>query len=137
MASKILDDAVKDIPNPFLHRVNFSKFEKIKIWIMTFTIFPIRFIIMIILLMTAWLLTSIGFIGLSEKEFQEKPMSGWRKFFNHLLKISPHYVPIIVLVQHIYLNIFIDKYTFAHLLHQGQLWVFAICLEVRIHLIAS
>ncbi|XP_023224096.1 lysophosphatidylcholine acyltransferase 2-like isoform X1 [Centruroides sculpturatus] len=47
---------------------------------MTFTIFPIRFIIMIILLMTAWLLTSIGFIGLSEKEFQEKPMSGWRKF---------------------------------------------------------
>lgn len=90
MASKILDDAINDIPNPFFHRVYFSKLEKVKIWIMTFTIFPIRFIIMIILLMTAWLLTSIGFIGLSEKEFQEKPMSGWRKFIKECEKKLGH-----------------------------------------------
>nr|XP_006825078.1 PREDICTED: lysophosphatidylcholine acyltransferase 2-like [Saccoglossus kowalevskii] len=79
--SKILRQESLMMPtvhNPFVHKIELSILDKIRIAVCTVTIFPIRLIILLILLLLAWLIARIALLGLKDEDFKE-PFSGWRK----------------------------------------------------------
>jgi lysophosphatidylcholine acyltransferase/lyso-PAF acetyltransferase len=64
--------------NPFIHNLHLSWSQKIQIAIMSVTIMPVRFIMGVVCLMSAWLLARIGMIGLKPGD-ELLPMTGWRR----------------------------------------------------------
>ncbi|XP_077861962.1 lysophosphatidylcholine acyltransferase 2-like [Saccoglossus kowalevskii] len=93
--SKILRQESLMMPtvhNPFVHKIELSILDKIRIAVCTVTIFPIRLIILLILLLLAWLIARIALLGLKDEDFKE-PFSGWRKWmkehpFYYILRAS-------------------------------------------------
>ncbi|KAL1129227.1 hypothetical protein AAG570_013756, partial [Ranatra chinensis] len=47
--------------------------------ILTIVVLPLRLLVIVCLLVSAWLLACLGLIGLSEEELINKPISGWRR----------------------------------------------------------
>lgn len=45
----------------------------------TVTLVPIRILLISIFVFFAWILASIALAGLSAKELEQEPISGWRK----------------------------------------------------------
>ncbi|XP_064639975.1 lysophosphatidylcholine acyltransferase 2-like isoform X2 [Lineus longissimus] len=66
-----------EIKNPFSHRLHFNWYDYAKIALMTITIFPIRCLAIVIILLLAWPLACLGMAGRKEEEKNE-PISGWR-----------------------------------------------------------
>lgn len=64
--------------NPFIHRIELSTLGKIKVAFMTVTVFPIRLILIGIVLLIAWFFAYLALLGRS-KEDEKQPMTGWRR----------------------------------------------------------
>ena len=75
--------------NPFVHSITLTTYDKIKVYILTVLLLPIRLVAMFLCLLTAYLLACIGTVGLSDQELTQKPMKGWRRYiFKFLLLYS-------------------------------------------------
>ena len=68
----------QDEIDPFSHTMSPGIFDILKIFIMTFTIAPIRFALIIQMLFLAWFVSKVGLIGLSKEQSNECPIDGWR-----------------------------------------------------------
>ncbi|XP_018336785.1 lysophosphatidylcholine acyltransferase isoform X1 [Agrilus planipennis] len=67
------------ILNPFVHHLELeSTYEKLKTAFFTVILLPVRITIICLLLITGWLLASVGLWGLAEEDLREKPLTGWR-----------------------------------------------------------
>lgn len=65
--------------NPFVHHLELdSTYEKIKTALLTILLLPIRVSVICCFVVTGWLLACVGLYGLTEKDLQEKPLTGWR-----------------------------------------------------------
>lgn len=65
--------------NPFVHKIVLDTPAKLKVYLLTVLLLPIRIICISIVLVLAWLLACIGLSGLSQDDLQAKPLVGWRK----------------------------------------------------------
>ncbi len=65
--------------NPFVHNIDMSAYDKIKVYILTVILLPLRLVAVFACLLIAYLLACIGTIGLSQEDLIHKPMTGWRR----------------------------------------------------------
>lgn len=65
--------------NPFVHNIHLSTYDRIKVYILTVVLMPLRLVIVFVCLLIAYLLAYIGTIGLSQEDLNQKPMKGWRR----------------------------------------------------------
>ena len=72
-------DTVESV-NPFVHNVNLTTYDKIKVAILSVVLFPFRLVIVFACLFIAYLLACIGTLGLSQEQLGQKPMKGWRRY---------------------------------------------------------
>ncbi|XP_050541924.1 lysophosphatidylcholine acyltransferase isoform X2 [Daktulosphaira vitifoliae] len=80
--------ASKDMLNPFVHHLELtSTYDKLKTAFFTIVVLPIRIVIILSLLTLAWILATIGLMGLSQEELSAKPITGWRRYFRHWICI--------------------------------------------------
>ena len=75
--TKIQDTAVQ--VNPFVHNVNLTTYDKIKVAVLSLVLFPFRLVIVFACLFIAYLLACIGTIGLTQEQINQTPMKGWRR----------------------------------------------------------
>ncbi|XP_070574724.1 lysophosphatidylcholine acyltransferase 2-like isoform X1 [Ptychodera flava] len=73
------------VRNPFVHKLDLTVGDKIRIAICTVTLFPIRLILILMFLLIAWLLALVALLGI--KDELKEPLSGWRRF----LRDYPYY----------------------------------------------
>lgn len=45
----------------------------------TIVVLPVRIVAIMVLLTIAWMLATIGLMGVSQSDLAEKPFSGWRR----------------------------------------------------------
>ena len=65
--------------NPFTHRISLSIYDKVKIFVSSIVLLPLRLIGVAICLVTSYSLASTGILSLSDEELKSKPMQGWRR----------------------------------------------------------
>ncbi|CAH1778543.1 unnamed protein product [Owenia fusiformis] len=67
-----------EVKNPFVHKIHLTWLDKIRIALMTVTVFPIRVILIVLLLLLAWPLAAVA-IACRNQEGKKEPMAGWRR----------------------------------------------------------
>jgi len=65
--------------NPFVHNIHLGTYDRIKVYILTIVLLPVRVVIVFTCLLVAYMLAYIGTMGLSQEEMNQKPMKGWRR----------------------------------------------------------
>lgn len=65
--------------NPFVHNIHLGTYDRIKVYILTVVLMPVRVVIVFTCLLVAYLLAYIGTMGLSQEDLNQKPMKGWRR----------------------------------------------------------
>ncbi|KAL6063445.1 Lysophosphatidylcholine acyltransferase 2 [Balamuthia mandrillaris] len=66
--------------NPFInHTLKLTPYETFKLIIGSFTIAPIRFVLILLLMLLGWAIVKIALFGLSSEDIATKPLSRWRK----------------------------------------------------------
>ncbi|CAK7298558.1 Lysophosphatidylcholine acyltransferase 1 [Vulpes lagopus] len=71
--------------NPFVHELRLSALRKAQIAFMTLTLFPIRLLLAVTMMLLAWPFTFFATLGSSERE-PDQPPAMWRKVVDILLK---------------------------------------------------
>ncbi|XP_061672224.1 lysophosphatidylcholine acyltransferase 1 isoform X2 [Syngnathoides biaculeatus] len=71
--------------NPFVHTLKFSLADKIKIGLMSVTVFPVRLLLVSFLMLLAWPFAFAASLGRSE--FVVEPQSWWRSFIDLSLRV--------------------------------------------------
>ncbi len=71
--------------NPFVHTMNLTLNDRIKCYLLTVLLLPLRAVCVILCFLTAYLLVCLGTAGLSNEELARKPMAGWRKILSRLI----------------------------------------------------
>ncbi|XP_070574725.1 lysophosphatidylcholine acyltransferase 2-like isoform X2 [Ptychodera flava] len=71
------------VRNPFVHKLDLTVGDKIRIAICTVTLFPIRLILILMFLLIAWLLALVALLGI--KDELKEPLSGWRRVIKRVL----------------------------------------------------
>ncbi|XP_071959022.1 lysophosphatidylcholine acyltransferase 2-like isoform X2 [Antedon mediterranea] len=75
-ASSLLEPAVR---NPFVHHLNLTTLDKIRIAIMSVTVVPLRLILGLAFFPIVYLLCRIALAGLTEEQLVKEPLQGWRR----------------------------------------------------------
>ncbi|XP_033987065.1 lysophosphatidylcholine acyltransferase 1-like [Trematomus bernacchii] len=70
--------------NPFIHELTFTMTEKIKIFLMSVTVFPVRLLLVSSLMFLAWPFAFIASMGRSD--YIMEPQSWWRRFVDVCLR---------------------------------------------------
>lgn len=66
--------------NPFVHKLIWDDpIDKVKTAFLTVFLLPFRVILILLCLVIAWMLATIGLYGLSREELKTKPLTGWRR----------------------------------------------------------
>ncbi|XP_044027667.1 lysophosphatidylcholine acyltransferase 1 [Siniperca chuatsi] len=71
--------------NPFVHELKFTMTEKIKIGLMSVTVFPVRLLLVSFLMLLAWPFAFTASLGRSDFVFE--PQSWWRRFIDLCLRV--------------------------------------------------
>lgn len=71
--------------NPFVHELKFTMTEKIKIGLMSVTVFPVRLLLVSFLMLLAWPFAFTASLGRSN--FVIEPQSWWRRFIDLCLRV--------------------------------------------------
>ncbi|XP_030750011.1 lysophosphatidylcholine acyltransferase isoform X1 [Sitophilus oryzae] len=75
-----IDCDTEPLLNPFVHRLELNTtYEKIKTAILTLVLVPLRVGLICFIVVTGWMLATVGLMGVSEQELHERPLEGWRK----------------------------------------------------------
>ncbi|XP_046440192.1 lysophosphatidylcholine acyltransferase-like isoform X2 [Daphnia pulex] len=77
--------------NPFVHNIDMSAYDKIKVYILTVILLPLRLVAVFACLLIAYLLACIGTIGLSQEDLIHKPMTGWRRSLSKLITATSRF----------------------------------------------
>jgi hypothetical protein len=79
METKSNSDEVKmDPKNPFIHNVDLSKLQILKLIVFGITLLPIRLMICLIFVTLSTVMAMAALYGITDKELEEKPFTGWR-----------------------------------------------------------
>lgn len=62
--------------NPFVHELRFTPLQKLKIAVMTMTLFPVRLLFAAFMMLLAWPFAFVATVGHSEDAVE--PLSWWR-----------------------------------------------------------
>ncbi|TMS18579.1 Lysophosphatidylcholine acyltransferase 1 [Larimichthys crocea] len=71
--------------NPFIHELKFTLREKLKIGLMSVTVFPVRLLLVSFFMLLAWPFAFTASLGRSE--FVIEPQSWWRRFIDLCLRV--------------------------------------------------
>jgi len=71
--------------NPFVHSLKSSPLQNLKMWVLGVTLLPLRLFICLICLLLCTFLAFLGLRGLSSKEVDAKPFTGWRLFLRNVV----------------------------------------------------
>ncbi|XP_029920194.1 lysophosphatidylcholine acyltransferase 1 [Myripristis murdjan] len=71
--------------NPFVHELRFTLTEKIKIGLMSVTVFPVRLLLAAFLMLLAWPFAFMASLGRSE--YTMEPQSWWRRLVDLSLRV--------------------------------------------------
>uniref|UniRef100_A0A0A9W937 Lysophosphatidylcholine acyltransferase 1 n=2 Tax=Lygus hesperus TaxID=30085 RepID=A0A0A9W937_LYGHE len=75
-----------ELINPFVHHLELTTtYEKLKAAILSVIVLPLRIGIIASLLVLAWCVALLGMWGITEEEFANKPLEGWRKKIKFLI----------------------------------------------------
>ena len=72
------DDEASD-NDPFRHRIKMSALRWIRTYLLTPILIPLRFSLLILTIVMAWMVSSVALLGLSEDKILNEPLLGWRK----------------------------------------------------------
>ena len=72
------DDEASEV-DPFRHRIKMSNLRWLRTYLLTPILVPLRFILLIVVVTAAWLVSYISLLGLTEDEILRKPLTGWRQ----------------------------------------------------------
>ncbi|XP_048752397.1 lysophosphatidylcholine acyltransferase 2-like isoform X2 [Ostrea edulis] len=72
------------VKNPFVHNLQFSTLDIVRIVFMSVTIAPVRLVSLAVLFMLAWLLAAISLANRTPEE-KKKPLEGWRNSLRPLV----------------------------------------------------
>lgn len=72
------DDEASD-NDPFRHRIKMSAWRWARTYLLTPILIPLRFTLLILTIVLAWIVSSICMFGLSFDQVLNEPMTGWRK----------------------------------------------------------
>jgi len=79
METKSKSDEVKmDPKNPFVHNVDLSKLQILKLIVFGITLLPIRLMICLIFVTLSTVMAMAALYGITDKELEERPFTGWR-----------------------------------------------------------
>ncbi|XP_056153941.1 lysophosphatidylcholine acyltransferase 1 [Lampris incognitus] len=73
------------LPNPFVHELKFNLAEKIRIALMSMTVFPVRLLLVAFLMLLAWPFAFMASLGRSR--FTVEPQSWWRRLVDLSLRV--------------------------------------------------
>uniref|UniRef100_A0A9J7XYZ7 Lysophosphatidylcholine acyltransferase 1 n=2 Tax=Cyprinus carpio TaxID=7962 RepID=A0A9J7XYZ7_CYPCA len=71
--------------NPFVHELRFTPLQKLKIAVMTVTLFPVRLLFAAFMMLLAWPFAFVATVGRSEDAVE--PLSWWRWLVDLVLKV--------------------------------------------------
>ncbi|XP_075867607.1 lysophosphatidylcholine acyltransferase 1 isoform X2 [Nelusetta ayraudi] len=71
--------------NPFVQELKFTTAEKIKIGLMSVTVFPVRLLLMFFFMLLAWPFAFVASLGRSE--FAVEPQSWWRRLVDVCMRV--------------------------------------------------
>ncbi|KAG8512385.1 Lysophosphatidylcholine acyltransferase 1 [Galemys pyrenaicus] len=71
--------------NPFVHELRLSALQKAQVALMTLTLFPVRLLLAICMMLLAWPLALVASLGAEDQE-PEQPPALWRKVVDVLLR---------------------------------------------------
>ncbi|XP_030750012.1 lysophosphatidylcholine acyltransferase isoform X2 [Sitophilus oryzae] len=81
-----IDCDTEPLLNPFVHRLELNTtYEKIKTAILTLVLVPLRVGLICFIVVTGWMLATVGLMGVSEQELHERPLEGWRKKLKNVI----------------------------------------------------
>ncbi|KAM3858631.1 lysophosphatidylcholine acyltransferase 1 [Diretmus argenteus] len=78
-------DGDSEFRNPFVHELKFTLAEKMKIGLMSVTVFPVRLLLVAFLMLLAWPFAFTASLGRSE--FTVEPQSWWRRLIDLSLRV--------------------------------------------------
>lgn len=72
--------------NPFVTRCNAlnTNYDKIKVFVMTLFVFPVRVLSVVFFIVLAWMLACLGLWGITPEE-RSRPFTGWRRLMRELV----------------------------------------------------
>ncbi|KAG1714574.1 Lysophosphatidylcholine acyltransferase [Nymphon striatum] len=79
-STSILNEA-NEIINPFIHRIEFTPLERIKVAILSVTAAPIRALALFVTLTATWMIAVGGLIGRYDEDLRKKPLSKLHRGF--------------------------------------------------------
>ncbi len=74
------------VKNPFIHTLELSIIDKVKIGFNSVALLPIRVLTSTVIFLFAVSLACIVTAGYTPSQIQEKPFTGWRKACKHVLR---------------------------------------------------
>ncbi|XP_076264127.1 lysophosphatidylcholine acyltransferase isoform X1 [Rhynchophorus ferrugineus] len=81
-----VDCDTEPLLNPFVHHLELNTtYEKIKTAIFTLILVPLRVGLICFIVVTGWMLATVGLFGVSDQELHEKPLEGWRKSLKSII----------------------------------------------------
>ncbi|XP_076264128.1 lysophosphatidylcholine acyltransferase isoform X2 [Rhynchophorus ferrugineus] len=81
-----VDCDTEPLLNPFVHHLELNTtYEKIKTAIFTLILVPLRVGLICFIVVTGWMLATVGLFGVSDQELHEKPLEGWRKKLKNVI----------------------------------------------------
>uniref|UniRef100_UPI003AAEBA9D lysophosphatidylcholine acyltransferase 1 n=1 Tax=Centroberyx gerrardi TaxID=166262 RepID=UPI003AAEBA9D len=78
-------DGGSELRNPFVHELRFTLTEKIKIGLMTVTVFPVRLLLVAFFMLLAWPFAFTASLGRSD--YTLEPQSWWRRLVDLSLRV--------------------------------------------------
>ena len=72
------EDEAEEV-DPFTHRIHMSKLEWIRTAVFTFTVLPVRLLLLMLTVVNAWIVSALSISGLSPEEKASKPLTSWRR----------------------------------------------------------
>ncbi|KAJ6634430.1 hypothetical protein lerEdw1_014028 [Lerista edwardsae] len=81
-SSREEEEAAAAAPNPFVHELQLTRLQKVKIYVLGVVLAPIRVALAFVVLFLIWPFALLQVVGLPDETLQE-PFSGWRNTVSH------------------------------------------------------
>ena len=106
--------------DPFYHRLRLGPLQWLRTVLLSVTLFPLRILLVLLCVLTAWVICLAAMAGWTRKELSERPLTGWRRRLRHAAmflgrrcsnaagfwvsvrgrRVSPEEAPVLVVAPH-------------------------------------
>ena len=74
--------------DPFFHHLELTRAQKIRMFLMSISLAPFKFLFFGIFLTLANILAFLGMTGLTDEQLSKEPLRGWRRLLQDLIYVT-------------------------------------------------